>query len=106
QLAVPVIIDKRASRREPRLWLKQARLFRDVRKCAVAVVAVENVLSPVSEKQILESVVVVIANGYTVGITRPEQPGLFRNITECAVPIVLVQAIGCSGRRISKARTG
>ena len=38
-------------------------MFSDVGERAVAVVAVENVLAPVGEEEILEAVVIVVADG-------------------------------------------
>ena len=43
--------------------MQQAGFFSDVRKRAIAVVAVEHVLAPVGEEEVLEAVVVVIADG-------------------------------------------
>src|SRR6267142_650558 len=64
-----------------------------VGKGAITVVAIENVVSPVSDEQIFKPVVVVIPDAYSVCPPRFEQPRFLGDICECAVAVVLVKAI-------------
>ena len=69
---------------------------------AVAVVAVEDVLSPVSDEQIVEAVVVVIAHANAASPAGLEQSGALGDIGEGAVAIVFVEAIAGAARGIAK----
>jgi hypothetical protein len=67
-MPVPIVIDKCAAGSETRLGGKQTRFLRHIGEGAVAVVAVQNVLTPVSDEQVFESVVVVITDGHAVRV--------------------------------------
>src|SRR6202042_1741664 len=69
QVPVLVVINKGAACVPPylRTRLNQTRLLRHVFEGAVTVVAIQRVLAVVGHKQIIESVVVVVA--YTAGLT-------------------------------------
>src|SRR2546430_15689476 len=64
-----------------------------VGKCAIAVVAIENVVAPIGDEQIFKPVVVVVPDAYSVGPPRFEQPRFLGDICECAVTVVLVKTI-------------
>ena len=66
----------------------------DIGERAVAIVAIQNVLAPVGDEQIVESVVVVVANSDARRPAGAEQAGLLRHVGERAVAVVLVQAVG------------
>ena len=84
--------------------LQQARLLGDVGERAVAVVAVEDVLAPVGDEEIVEAVVVVVADGDRRRPAGARQAGLRGHVGERAVAIVLVQAVGRAGGRAFEAR--
>src|ERR1039458_3103634 len=62
QIPVAVDVDEGASRAPPRALVQQARLLGHIRKRAVAVVAVKNIPRPAGDKDILEAIVVVVAD--------------------------------------------
>ena len=68
-MSVAVVVDKSAARIPARFGagLYQAALFRDIGKCAVAVVSIERILSVVSDEQIVVAVVIVVA--HTAGLS-------------------------------------
>jgi hypothetical protein len=55
---------------------------------------VENVLPPVSNEEVFKTVIIVIANAYTLAPTVPNQSGLFSPITESPVPVVMQEVVG------------
>src|SRR5882762_7546185 len=65
--------------------------FADIRERAVAIVVVQNIFSVVSDVQIFEAVVVVIADAHPLAPAGVCQPGLFGDIGESAVVIVVVE---------------
>ena len=62
EMAVAVVIQKAAARAPARSGSSDSGLFRDVGKRAVTVVVIEHVPAPVGDEQIVEAVVVVIAD--------------------------------------------
>src|SRR5207245_6598487 len=50
-------------------------------------------MSPVGDKQIFETVVVVITDAHSAGPARFEQPRFLGDVCECAVAVVLIEAI-------------
>ncbi len=72
---------------------KKAGGFCDIGESAIAVVAVEHVLTVVGDEDILETVIVVIADGDACSPTGPNETSLFGYVFECAVAIVPVQAV-------------
>ena len=54
---------------------------------------VEDVMSPVGDEQILETVVVVVTDTHSAGPARFEQPRFLGDVCECAVAVVLIEAI-------------
>ena len=74
--------------------LAQAGLGGHVAERPVAVVAIQHVVAVVGDEQIVEPVVVVVADGDRRGPAGARQAGLVRHIRERAVAIVLVEAIG------------
>ena len=62
-MAVPIVVDKRTSGSPPLARFEQARLAGHVGERAIAVVAVQHVLSPIRDEQVFVAVVIVIANG-------------------------------------------
>src|SRR5260370_885203 len=67
------------------------RFLADLGERAVAVVVVQNIFSVVSDVQIFEAVVVVIADAHPLAPAGVSQSGFFRHIGEGAVVIVVVE---------------
>src|SRR5439155_398038 len=83
---------------------QQAGLLGNVGERAVAVVAVEDVLTPIGHEQIVETVVVVVAHAHRGYPARAVETGLFRYVGECAITIVLVQPVGAAVGRAFQSR--
>ena len=47
-------------------------------------------MSPVGDKQIFETVVVVVTDAHSAGPARFEQPRFLGDVRECAVAVVLI----------------
>ena len=71
----------------------QSRLLRDIGERAVAVVAIEDVLALIGDEQILEAVVVVVADANADAQPTSVRPALCGDVGESAVAIVFVEAI-------------
>src|SRR5262249_34856799 len=93
--AIAIVIDPRAARAPVSSIAANASPGGHVRKSAIAIVVVENVLAPVGDEQVLESVIVVVADANTHGPTGSEQARLRGYIGEGPVAIVLVEPVGC-----------
>ena len=94
QMTVAVIVQKTAARAPAGPRSRDAGFFRDIRKRPIAVVAVEHVLPPVRDEQIVEAVVVVVADTTRLPPAGVGQPRLLRDIGECAVAVVVKQVTG------------
>ena len=69
-MSIAIVIDERAARAPANCVLQQARLPGHVSECAVSVIAIEDVLAPVSDEDIFEAVVVVIADRHAARPSR------------------------------------
>ncbi len=70
EVAVAVVIEESASRAPAVCRLRQTGGLGHVRESAVAVIAIEDVLSPVGDEQIVEAVIVVVADADAAGPSR------------------------------------
>jgi hypothetical protein len=77
--------------------MQQTGLLRHVAEGAVAVITVKDVLTPVRNEQVVESIVVVVAHRYSGCPTRAPQSRLLGNVRKRTVPIILVQTIRGAG---------
>src|SRR5258708_17416634 len=102
QMEVPiaVVVEETASRTPSRLLVPKTGGLGHVGKRSISVVAIETILPKIRAEDVLESVIVVVADTDSGGPSHRLQPGLFRHIGKSTVAIVLVKAIGCA-RRIS-----
>ena len=89
EVAVFVVVEKRAARVPAQAILQQASLLCHFGKSAVAVVAEERVLAVVADEQIVPAVVVVVAHAAGLAPAGAREAGLQCDIGECAVAIVL-----------------
>ena len=70
-----------------------AGLLRYIGERAVAVVVVELVAAIGGDIKVLESVVIVVADGNAHAVAGSLQAGFFRNVFECAIFLLMVEAI-------------
>jgi hypothetical protein len=74
-VAVPVVVEKRTTGAPANLRLVKPGFMRDIGKRAVSVVAEKNVVSPETAKQVVPSIIVVIAYtdaGLPTGAPNPD----------------------------------
>ena len=90
EVAVPVVIEKRAARAPAALLLAKPGFLRDIGKRAVSVVVEENVVAPETAKQVVPSIVVVVADADAGLPAGAAQSRLLRDIGKRAVAVVLV----------------
>ena len=92
-MAVAVVVEEGASGAPAYAILEQTGLLRDVGEGSVAVVAHEAVLAPEAAEEIVEAVVVVIADA-DAGLPAGEsKTGVLRDVGEGAVAVVLVKMV-------------
>src|ERR1035441_5094518 len=66
QVAVAVVIHEGAAGSPSHSWREQTRFLGDIGEGAIPIIAVENVLTPVSDEDVVETIVIVIRDGDTV----------------------------------------
>ena len=93
QASVAVVVDPGAAGAVPHIALAKTGFLRDVGEGAVAVVAIQHVLSIVGDEQIVEAVVVEVADGDRRRPAGLRQASLVRDIRERAVAVVLVEPV-------------
>src|SRR5579862_8426589 len=71
----------------------QVSLLGYVRERAIAVVVVEDVLSPIGDEKVVVAVVIVVADANRIGPAGMHQARIPGHVGKGAVPVVLVQAI-------------
>ena len=95
KLAVAVVVQKGATRAPVVTGGCEACPRADVCKGSVAVVAVENVWpAVVGHKQVVQTIVVVVAHADALAPTRTLQPGRGGDVRERAVAIVVEETVG------------
>ena len=99
EAAVAVVVDPRAAAAVAGRGRRQPRLRRHVGEGAVAVVAIQGVVAVAGDEQVVEAVVVEVADGHRRRPAGAGQSGFRRDVGEGAVAVVLVEAIGGFGRR-------
>src|SRR5229473_2115176 len=104
KIPIPVVVKETASRSPAWLIVPKAGTLGHVGKRSIAVVSIETVLPEVGTKNILESVVVVVADANAGRPAGCLQASLLRDVGERSVAIVLVQAIG--GTRLIARQAG
>ena len=104
QPAVAVVVHPRATTAPALPGMRQAGRLRYIRERAVAVVAVQDVLRPAGDKKILETVVVVVADGHAACPALAHQARFRGHIRESSVAVVFVKPVGCPFHRSFAAR--
>src|SRR6185369_1769394 len=85
--------------------LAEPGLFRHVGEGSVAVIAIEHVIAIVGNKDVVESVVVVVGHRHGRRPAGAKQPGIRSDIGKRSIAIIFVQAVGGTGRRDFQAST-
>ena len=91
QVAVAVVVEKRAAGSPADLFVVDTSLARHVGEGSVAVVVKENVVSPEAAEQIVPAIVVVVADANAGLPAGAAEAGFFRDVGECSVAIVFVE---------------
>ena len=103
EVAVTVVVQEAAAGSPPLRRAGDTRLLRDVRERPVAVVVVEDVLSPVGDEQVVVAVVVVVADAAALPPAGVGEARLLGDVGERAVAVVVEQV---APRRGGRARPG
>src|SRR5216684_8249348 len=103
-MSVAVVVEECTSGAPTAGRIGHARRTGHIRERSVTVVAVEDVLAPVGDEQIVEAVIVIVAHTYAASPTRLQQACPLGHIREAAVPVVFEESI--AGARGSVGETG
>ena len=76
--------------------MQQTRHLRHISESAVAVVAVQDVLRPGGDKEVLETVIVIVADSHAACPALTHQPRFGGHVGESTVAVILVKPVGCS----------
>jgi len=103
---IPVVVEKGAAGTPANLFIMETGFVSDIRKCAVAVVVKQDVVSPEAAEKIIPAVVVVVAHADARLPAGARQTGLFRDIGEGAIAIILYRwEVGaCPGGQVVSKR--
>jgi hypothetical protein len=93
EFPIAVIIDAGATRFPSALRLNESGPARYVRESSIAVVTIQDVLTPVSDEQVVKAVIVVVADGDAEGPVLAEQSGLFCYVGERTVAVVVIESV-------------
>ena len=99
EVTVPVVVEEGTACAPTNLRLVKAGFVGDIGKRAISVVAEKNVVSPEAAKQIVPSIIVVIAYADAGLPTGTRQSRFFGDVGKRAIAVVLVQM---RGRRFSR----
>src|SRR5437016_14638218 len=105
-MPIAVIVDERRPGAPARFFADQSGVLRYIGEGSVAIVPIEFVLSPVRNEQILEPVVVVVADTNARRPADVGKSGTWRSAGEGAVAIIFVQPIGSIRGRAGEQRAG
>src|ERR1700676_4620301 len=106
ELAIAIVIDKSATGAPGLARTGYTGFSAHITEGTVAIVVVKNIFSVVGDVQVVESVVVVVANASSLTPTRMTQAGLFGDIGEGAVVIIVVQVAGRRVRSVKRIERG
>src|SRR5881397_2312145 len=89
EFAVAIVVDKRTAGVPAFAVPAHARFVSYIRERAITIVVIKNVLAKVADKEVLEAVIVVIANADPLSPAGVGYASLQSNVGECAVSIIL-----------------
>ncbi len=93
-MAVAIVVDESAAGVPALAIARDAGFFADVSESAVAVVMIENIFSEVGNEEIVETVVIIVADARALSPAGMEQAGFGGNVGESAVAIIFEEMIG------------
>src|SRR5208283_61613 len=103
-VAVAIVVDEGTARPPVgAAGAEQTSLGCHVRERAIAVVAVQDVLAEIGDEEIVETVIVVVADGNAGGPAGLGKPSLRCDVGEGSITVVLIEPVGSSRRRILEA---
>src|ERR1700722_10835439 len=102
EMTVAIIVDKGAASAPLRGGQQQARFTGHIGERAVAIIAKQDILVIIRDEQIVQTIVVVIADGHARDPARTRQAGFRGDIEERSIAIVLVQPVAGSHGRSPK----
>ena len=94
QMAIAIVIEKTTTGSPPVPAARDAGLLGNIGESAVTVVVIEHVPAPVADKQVVEAVVVIVADTAALAPSGVSQAGLPGDIGEGAVAIVTEKIAG------------
>src|SRR5947209_8273771 len=98
-----VIIEKGTAGTPSNLFRIEPGLLGYVGKGSIAVVVIQNIMTPVGDKQIVEPIVVVVAYAHPLPPSHPNKPCLFAYISKGSITIVSKKPVSwCGGFRSLK----
>src|SRR5436190_16981145 len=92
-MSVAIVIDETTSRSPALFSGEQSRRLGHIREGPVAVVAVQNVLTEIGTKNIIEAIIVIVSNADSGCPANASQSSFVCNVGKCTIAIVLVKAI-------------
>ena len=100
EMSIPVVIQERASGPVASRRTQQSGLARYVGESSVPIVAIEYVLPPISQEDIVETIVVIIADAYAAGPAGLGKSGFDGDVAKRAIAIVMVKTVGDARFRV------
>ena len=89
EMTIAIIVEKAATGAPGAARARYSGLLRDISEGAVSIVVVENVVSPIADKEIVEAVIVVVPDTTTLAPAAVCQSRLLCYIAEGAIAIVV-----------------
>ena len=92
-MAVAVVVHETAAGAEPWLIVQKPGGLGHIGKSSVAVIAIKSVLPETGAKDVVEPVIIVVADADSTGPSDGMQASFFGDVRECPVPVVFVKPI-------------
>src|SRR5438552_7139367 len=105
-MSITVVVEECASGAPTAGRIGQTRRTGHIRERSVTVVAVEDVLSPVGDEQVVEAIIVIVAHTYAASPARLQQACPLGYIREASVPVVFEEPIAGAPGNVGEASTG
>src|SRR3954466_14596356 len=92
-MAVAIVIHPRATRTPALAGMQQPRFFCHIAESTIPIVAIQSVLRPAGNKEVLETIVVIIPNRDTAGPTLAGESCFCSHVSKSAITVVLVKPV-------------
>ena len=93
-MSIPVIVQKSAAGSPACGRAQQAGFAGNIGEGPISVISIEDILPPIGHKQVVEAVVVVVANAHAACPAGFCQARFYRDVAKGAVPVVVVEPVG------------